>query len=259
MSGTEKEWERVIDLMLDVVVRNPEEIKSDTSALLVLRNEDSHGIRFYFPLFNVHRGFAYDSPRKLNCDSMSKVRAVDIAPELVKYAVRKDMYPIEVYENDPYGFSRRAEAFGIFLMDWKRQCEEIIRPVMHAFFHPVDGMAEAEEKVLELWKEEWENAGFDTVVLTLVDAKKHPDFTEVEEIMIPSLHGSRGYNALRFYRWFAMAASGGGWMSDYDIFPTNFPLNAGTELPNGGKFTHFKVMFHLSCQVPQRNGIESPN
>ena len=162
--------------------------------------------------------------------------------------MRKDLYPIEVYENDPYGFSRRAEAFGIFLMDWKRQCEEIIRPVMHAFFHPVDGMAEAEEKVLELWKEEWENARFDTVVLTLDDAKKHPDFTEVEEIMIPSLHGSRGYNALRFYRWFAMAASGGGWMSDYDIFPTNFPLNAGTELPNGGKFISFQS--HVPSLMP---------
>ena len=37
-----------------------------------------------------------------------------------------------------------------------------------------------------------------------------------------------------------MAASGGGWMSDHDTFPTNFPINEGSDLPNEGKFVSFQ-------------------
>ena len=37
-----------------------------------------------------------------------------------------------------------------------------------------------------------------------------------------------------------MAALGGGWMSEIDTFPTNFPINEGTNLPNDGTFTSFQ-------------------
>jgi len=110
------------------------------------------------------------------------------------------------------------------------------RPVMHTFFYSLE---EAEENVLNLWKKEWTNAGFDAKVLTVEDAKRHPDFEMVKNIMEP-IHGENGYNALCFYRWLAMAASGGGWMSDHDTFPTNFPLHEAIDLPNGGKFTTFQ-------------------
>jgi len=111
------------------------------------------------------------------------------------------------------------------------------RPVIHTFFHPLFPF---EEKVLELWKDEWYRAGFDPVVLTLDDAKKNPYFNEVEEIVTP-LHGETGYNALCFYRWLAMATvEGGGWMSDHDTFPTNIlPLDAAF-LPRMGAFTSFE-------------------
>jgi len=239
VSGTKEEWDRVIELLLDAIQRIPGDTKSDSYALEVLRHEDTHGIHFYFPPSYVQRGFAYDSPRKVNCEIMSKVRAVHISPELVHSAVINGFYPVDISEDDPSGFSHRADAFKIFLQDWKSQCGKDARPVMHTFFHSVDSMSSTEDKVLELWKEEWENAGFDTVILTLDDAKKHQDFVEVEKIMIP-LHGSTGYNALCFYRWLAMAASGGGWMSDHDTFPTNFPINEGSDLPNGGNFISYQ-------------------
>jgi len=89
------------------------------------------------------------------------------------------------------------------------------RPVIHTFFH---SRGKVEEAVLQVWKREWSNYGFETKVLTIEDAKKHPDFEKVESIMEP-LHTKMGYDALCFYRWFAMAASGGGWMSDHDTFP----------------------------------------
>lgn len=107
---------------------------------------------------------------------------------------------------------------------------------MHTFFHSLEL---AEDEVLKLWAEEWTNAGFVAKVLTIEDAKRHPDFAMVEKIMEP-IHGKLGYDALCFYRWLAMASSGGGWMSDHDTFPTNFPLSEGINLPNGGKFTAFQ-------------------
>jgi len=114
------------------------------------------------------------------------------------------------------------------------------RPVMHTFYEKV---SEGEDDLLDVWKEEWTNAGFDYRVLTLDDAKKHPFYEEMETIVTP-LFGN-GYDSMCFYRWLAMAASGGGWMSDYDTFPTNFPKIEGLNLPNGGQFTSFED--HIPC------------
>jgi len=114
------------------------------------------------------------------------------------------------------------------------------RPVMHTFYEKV---SVGEDDLLEVWKEEWSSLGFEARVLTLEDAKKHPYFLEMEALMTPLFGG--GYDAMCFYRWLAMAASGGGWMSDYDTFPTNFPTVEGLNLPNGGKFTSFED--HIPC------------
>jgi len=113
-------------------------------------------------------------------------------------------------------------------------------PVMHTFFHSFERPQDKpEEEVLALWKREWTNAGFDAKVLTMEDAKRHPDFEMVKNIMEP-IHGENGYDALCFYRWLAMAASGGGWMSDHDTFPATFPMNEAIDLPNDGQFTTFQ-------------------
>jgi len=147
------------------------------------------------------------------------------------------LFPLEVTQEDPVGKESRAEGAKIFMNDWRKQCKGIdVKPVMHTFFL---SRSSNEEKVLQLWKDEWEAAGFDPVVLTMDDAEKHPDFEDVRDIMLP-LHGETGYDSLCFYRWFAMAAAGGGWMSDHDTYPLNFPLEFGLELPNEGTFTSFQ-------------------
>lgn len=112
--------------------------------------------------------------------------------------------------------------------------EKNIRPIMHTFYH---SDAAGEDALLEVWKMEWQSAGFDTKVLDLKDSKKHPYFHEMENKMKGKVRDK--YNMLCFYRWLAMGASGGGWMSDYDTFPTNFPLEEGRDLPNDGKFTSY--------------------
>lgn len=251
MSGTGAEWNRVANLLIDAIGKIPVEAKTDMSAFEVLRHEQNHDIVYYFPPLNVHRGFAYDTPRKVNCEKMSKVRAVHISHARTNSAVSEGLYPIVSSDDKNMEYLNRADAYNIFLNDWKNQCSKhatadddsvgIVakRPIMHTFYHSIDSMG-GMEYALRLWKEEWERIGFETKILNLEDAKKHPDFEEIEKIMIP-LHGSAGYNSICFYRWFAMAASGGGWMSDHDTFPTNFPINEGIDLPNGGKFTSFQA------------------
>ena len=91
------------------------------------------------------------------------------------------------------------------------------RPVMHTFYEKV---SVGKDDLLEVWKEELTNAGFEARVLTLKDAERHPYFKEMKSIVAP--YFGNEYDAMCFYRWLAMAASGGGWMSDYDTFPTNF-------------------------------------
>jgi len=110
------------------------------------------------------------------------------------------------------------------------------RPIMHTFYQKVPC---GEDDLLVAWKEAWTTAGFDARVLKLEDAKRHPYFEQMEKVIEPMF--GQGYNAMCFYRWLAMAASGGGWMCDYDTFPTNFPMDEGTNLPYGGQFTSFEV------------------
>jgi len=119
-----------------------------------------------------------------------------------------------------------------------------IKPVIHTFFQPMQGERnEGRDPLIDVWSLEWRNAGFEPVVLTVDDAKRHPYFKTMEEAVRKEFADDE-YNTLCFYRYLAMAASGGGWMSDYDTFPTNFPLDEAIVLPNDGKFTSF------SGQVP---------
>ena len=128
-------------------------------------------------------------------------------------------------------------------------------PVIYTFFEQrlnEDGELEGGEKEsasqqLEIWTELWRNAGWDPRILTLEDAKKHPDYDRYsKEILMTSGEKFYGalyegsYNFMCFIRWLAMAAHGeGGWMSDFDVIPLEISASAGKVLPNGGRFTAY--------------------
>ena len=117
------------------------------------------------------------------------------------------------------------------------------RPIMHTFYQEAD---EGEDALLEVWKSEWNRAGFDTKILTMEDARSHEYFAEMESVIKPKW--GETYNGLCFYRWLAMATvEGGGWMSDFDVMPTNFPKEDLLSLPHEGNFTSFQ--YHVPSLV----------
>lgn len=114
-------------------------------------------------------------------------------------------------------------------------------PVIKTFFQPLhtDGDFDMKQnEMLTLWAEEWNMAGFQTQILTLENARIHPYFEEMKKVVEEKLPGDP-YNHYCFYRYLAMATSGGGWHVDYDTMPSNFPLELAQILPYHGAFVSY--------------------
>lgn len=106
------------------------------------------------------------------------------------------------------------------------------------FLGPVTGKSAAEELALvDLWKTSWERAGWEPVVLT---PDSLPDDAETRARMklyarLPS-RNKRHLDKWCFARWLAVAAAGGGVMSDYDVInyglapfePGRLTIHSGT-------------------------------
>mmetsp|Transcript_17947 Transcript_17947/g.26564 ORF Transcript_17947/g.26564 Transcript_17947/m.26564 type:complete len:422 (+) Transcript_17947:53-1318(+) len=131
------------------------------------------------------------------------------------------------------------------------------RPIIYTFFEWIPprnrgtSMSDAADKTLLLeWKTAWKTAGWHPIVLTLDDAKQHPDYAAFNEKMtkIPMLGVDGGggtvmYNQLCYLRWLAVAAKGGGFMADYDVFPIS-KARKTLEVPYDGKFAVYCQIKH---------------
>ncbi|KAJ8047776.1 hypothetical protein HOLleu_06864 [Holothuria leucospilota] len=103
-----------------------------------------------------------------------------------------------------------------------------------AFDNPQDIMES--ESVLRVWEKTWVAAGWQTRVVNETDAKLHPDYQELKEKFqaLPTINPEK-YTFCSFVRHVAMATVGGGWMSDYDTLPLNFP--PCLKIPFHGSYT----------------------
>jgi hypothetical protein len=81
-------------------------------------------------------------------------------------------------------------------------------------------------ELIKLWKKSWSNHGWNPIVLSLEDAKKHPLYNEIDlkdyssNLYKGSINGHE-YLELCYSRWFAYGCSEGGW-SDYDVMNYGF-------------------------------------
>ena len=126
------------------------------------------------------------------------------------------------------------------------------RPIIYTFFEPKKRLRSSQQKeahyaLLEAWKDLWTQAGWEPRILTLDDARKHPDYEKFSEAIITKGNLYQGsYDYMCFMRWLAMAAHGqGGWMSDNDVFPTGIDVEQGLTIPHDGKFTGWDR--HVPC------------
>ena len=123
--------------------------------------------------------------------------------------------------------------------------EKKSRPIMHTYFDDLQnfgaGMNSTEHhQLIDVWKKSWQDAGFDTVVLSRKDAENHPDYERHSQKLIEL--GVNEYNQACFLRWLAMASlkddcQDGGWMSDYDTFPLGLTSEEALDI---GKMPGFK-------------------
>jgi len=118
------------------------------------------------------------------------------------------------------------------------------KPIMHTFFEPVGGgccgMSEKGHlQLVKAWEASWQARGWETRILTKKDAENHPDFDLLQDKLRKV--GVGGYNQRCYWRWLAMVTVGGGWMSDYDVFPLGLDSEVGLEI---GEDDTFKSFYH---------------
>lgn len=77
-----------------------------------------------------------------------------------------------------------------------------------------------ELKLLSLWRRRWFEAGFEPETLGEYQAQQHSMFAKYDQAItqLPSCNPS-SYERACWLRWLALAQVGGGFMSDYDVFP----------------------------------------
>jgi len=113
---------------------------------------------------------------------------------------------------------------------------------VHTYFDENVLIRDGEESIagqratLQAWVTAWAAAGWQPRVLDESAAKNHPDFYTLRAKFqkLPTVN-SKEYELACFLRHVALAAVGGGWMSDYDVVPVNMPPCLA--LPNKGRFT----------------------
>ena len=91
---------------------------------------------------------------------------------------------------------------------------------IHCFYHPLGNQ---DHLVIELWRQSWQDHGWDPVILGIDEAQKHPRFEQFKSavLKLPTING-RDYETMCYLRWLAMAMQGPGWFTDYDVMNYGF-------------------------------------
>lgn len=98
--------------------------------------------------------------------------------------------------------------------------------------------------LIQIWRKHWDAVGFEPFVLSEWHARRHPYYDTLMEAVekLPSQNPKR-YEIACFIRWLALAQVGGGWMSDYDVFP------------NVGKLETNEIVFSRTLNILQNRGV----
>lgn len=76
-----------------------------------------------------------------------------------------------------------------------------------------------QDEELRQWRTAWTEAGWETRLLTLEDAARHPSFEFYQKEIGEILPFGHDEAKAGYYRFLAMAAVGGGWLGDTSVLP----------------------------------------
>ena len=110
------------------------------------------------------------------------------------------------------------------------------RCVVYTYFQD-QGMGD--DGTVEAWKEIWSGAGWTPVVLNEDHARLHPDYEDFKKTVAkyPTTNPA-GYETACYLRHLAMAAVGGGYLTDYDTINVNVPPSPNCDfMPFDGELT----------------------
>lgn len=96
---------------------------------------------------------------------------------------------------------------------------------VYTYYTPVPELysEDTQRLLIDVWARSWKKQGWDPVVLSESDAQRHPRYPEFKKRFweLPTEYGHT-YEGACFLRWVAMAAVGGGMMTDYDVINYSF-------------------------------------
>jgi hypothetical protein len=117
-----------------------------------------------------------------------------------------------------------------------------LRPIIFAFYDQINDPVQEDLQLIDAWARSWFEIGWEPRILDQSVARQHPEIGTFEGFLEPLLMTKE--ERLGFYRYLSMGMAGGGWMSDYNVFPLKSANWEGTGdpmfLPNEGRFTVYE-------------------
>jgi len=224
MSGSHQEWNLYNNALLDIFTNTHDSINySDLFSFNIRKMIPDDIFNYKADVTEPHSIFPHEQFDTHDiCDLFDGIMAL--------------RFHLSDIEDHGYSQASRPELIHSVMNLYNARCVSN-RPVIFTW-HGEDSSA------LELWKKSWFMYGWEPVVLTIQDAQRHFRYHEFLETLNSGVMFQDGANAPyfgRYMRWLAVAASGGGFMSDMDTFPLYSMLSEDNELPNGGNFTSFDI------------------
>jgi len=125
-------------------------------------------------------------------------------------------------------------------------------PPVYTYYMPVPGLwpEDTQLKLIDLWAESWRKRGWEPIVLGESHARRHPRFKEFKQKFweLPTEYG-HDYEGACLMRYVAVAAMGGGMLTDYDVMNYSVTPERVEKL----QAIYDSPQFFLFCNRPPRD------
>jgi hypothetical protein len=102
---------------------------------------------------------------------------------------------------------------------------------IYSYYESIPAINQSEEFACSnWWKTSWEKQGWEPVMLNKTHAQASPLYIKLMTKILKSGLPSNPKGMARFTRWASLHATGGGWLSDYDVYNNGFTPKDAEEI-----------------------------